>query len=220
MARPGPGKRAALAHLGEPEIICTAGGTGLRIAPVPGCGYLHLRLRPDDFEALGAAGMALGGELAREPNTARAITHGQVFWLGPDEWLLALAPTMHEQTAARLRQRMPAHSVVALTDLSAGRATLEISGRHGSDLLRKGCSLDLHPSRFRVGHCARTALAKANVLLWPVDGDAHAAWRLIVDRSYADYLWRWLADAAGEFIGAPLDRVPFPSYHQRPRSLS
>ena len=61
----------------------------------------------------------------------------------------------------------------------------------------KGCPLDLHPDVFRPGDCARTRLAKANVLLHALD-DA-PTFHFTATRSFAEYLWRWLDDAGQEF---------------------
>ena len=65
------------------------------------------------------------------------------------------------------------------------------------DLLAKGCSLDLHPRVFGRGGCAQSHLAKAQVVLHQVSDEP--AFDLYVLRSFADYLWAWLEDAAGEY---------------------
>ena len=60
-------------------------------------------------------------------------------------------------------------------------------------MLAKGCTLDLHPREFGPGQCAQTGLGKAAVLLATSEPDA---WAIIIRRSFADYLCRWLANAA------------------------
>jgi sarcosine oxidase subunit gamma len=74
---------------------------------------------------------------------------------------------------------------------------LRISGPHTRELLAKGCSLDLHPRVFRTGHCAQTSLAHVGVLLHLPD--AGGGIDLYCSRSYAQHLWHWLSEAAGEF---------------------
>ena len=61
-------------------------------------------------------------------------------------------------------------------------------------ILAKGCTLDLHPREFGPGQCARSALARASVLLVAEPGDT-PQFTIIVARSFADYLFRWLANA-------------------------
>ena len=59
------------------------------------------------------------------------------------------------------------------------------------------CPLDLHPREFEPGQCAQTRLAKAGMIVSPLaDG---AGFEVIVRRSFADYLLRFLQDAAVAF---------------------
>jgi sarcosine oxidase subunit gamma len=60
--------------------------------------------------------------------------------------------------------------------------------------LAKGCTLDFHPRVFRPGTCAQSGLAKANVLIRL--GDDPDSFDVVVRRSFADYLLRWLRHAA------------------------
>ena len=62
-------------------------------------------------------------------------------------------------------------------------------------------SLDLHPRAFAPGRCARASLAKTVVLIHQTDDQP--TFDLYVDRSYAEYLWQWLEDAAGSMLGIP-----------------
>ncbi len=81
--------------------------------------------------------------------------------------------------------------------MSDGRAVIGLSGPHASDVLMKGCSLDVHPRKFAPGDCAQSMLAKALVILHQTD--AAPAYDIYVERSFADYLWSWLEDAAAEY---------------------
>ncbi len=65
------------------------------------------------------------------------------------------------------------------------------------ELLAKGCPLDLHPRVFDVGQCAQSHLAKAPILIRQLDREP--AFEIVVRRSFADYLWVWLEDAAAEY---------------------
>ena len=70
-------------------------------------------------------------------------------------------------------------------------------------------SLNIRPSRYwsmiglmsspssGTGHCAQSHLAKAAITLHQTDDGP--AFDLYTRRSFADYLWRWLEDAAREY---------------------
>ncbi len=79
----------------------------------------------------------------------------------------------------------------AINDISGGQAAFRLRGPEARTMLSKGCTLDLHPQEFAPGQCARTGLARATVLLACID--EAPTFTLIVGRSLADYLCRWLA---------------------------
>ena len=86
---------------------------------------------------------------------------------------------------------------------------LNLSGSRVRDLLAKGCTLDLHPRAFAPGQCAQTNLAKTSVLsarvLPRTNNSDLQSFDVVVRRSFADYLARWLVDSAREYgllIGA------------------
>jgi len=214
-------RRSALGHLADPVITHGVSGETLRVAVRGECSYLHLRVCADDMQALAACERALGAALPMRPNTITPCPGGILAWLGPGEWFVDVDLAHADRVTTSLNEAS-ASQLIALADLSDGRCGFEIGGKHAVDVLRKGCAQDLHPRRFAPGQCARTALAKANVLLWSVRIDPDPLFQLVVDRSYADYLWRWVGDAALEFA----QRRPPPSHpgmhhptHPAPSSL-
>ena len=70
-----------------------------------------------------------------------------------------------------------------------------LRGERALDLLRSGVTLDVHPRVFGPGQCAQTNFSHAVVVLCPVD--ATPTVDVIVRRSFADYLARWIMDWAG-----------------------
>ena len=113
--------------------------------------------------------------LPREPDTWAALGEGEALWLGPDEWLLigGAPPTRAD----------------SIVDVSANRAIFDLEGGTRLALLEQGCSLDLHPSRWRGGMCAQTLLGGVPVILQERDG----ATRVLVRPSFANHLVGWLA---------------------------
>jgi sarcosine oxidase, subunit gamma len=119
-----------------------------------------------------------------------------VCWLGPDEWLLVTPEGRCAAIEAALRTALVGVRS-AVTDISGGQTVVALRGGAVRDLLAKGCPLDLHPRVFAAGQCAQSHLAKAPVLIRQLDGEP--SFEIVVRRSYADYLWLWLEDAAAEY---------------------
>ena len=53
------------------------------------------------------------------------------------------------------------------------------------------------PTLDDIGQCAQSHLAKAPILLRRLD--RRSSFEIIVRRSFADYFWLWLEDAAAEY---------------------
>jgi sarcosine oxidase subunit gamma len=151
-----------------------------------------------------AMAKAVGIAPPADPNTAAGpqdLAQGaRVLWLGPDEWLVVTAPDRGPDAAA-LRNALGKFSV-AVIDVSDARAVIELSGTTARSVLMKGCTLDLHPRVFGSGRCAQTLLARAGIILHQTaldEATKAASYDLYVLRSFAEYLWAWLEDAAGEY---------------------
>lgn len=126
-------------------------------------------------------------------------------WTAPDEWMV-LSSRPAQQLVEQLSAALP--DTFTVTNLSDSRCAIEISGEAAPLLLAKGCGLDFHPSVFGVGQCAQTLFDQVDIMIQPISTpreSIHAksdgiGYRLLVARSHAAYLWRWLTDAAREFI--------------------
>ena len=119
-------------------------------------------------------------------------------WLGPDEYLvldLALQGESELAAAASLEVALR-ETPHALVDVSHRQFALEVGGPHAEAILRGACPLDLDISRFPVGMCTRTVLAKANITLWRTREDA---FHIEVWRSFAGYVGGLLLEIAREF---------------------
>ncbi|WP_193368220.1 sarcosine oxidase subunit gamma [Pelagibius marinus] len=198
-------RQSALDHLGlagrtseEPEKAAVRLGEKLLPAAV------NLRGDVADPAFVAALREALGVEPPSAPNTV--ATNGEValLWLGPDEWLAlqhGAAPEAEAQMAAKLRDALgDLHA--ATTEVGEQYVCIHLAGPKAREVIEKGCPLDLHPRAFGgVGHCAQSHLSKATILLHQVSPgeDGEPAFDLYTRRSFADYLWRWLEDAAGEY---------------------
>lgn len=122
------------------------------------------------------------------PDTLVASTTGRMLWLGPDEWLLEPDPK-NGPSAEPLVEALSGPGI-ALCDVSDGLVAIRLQGPRAAEALTAGTPLDL--TARPVGGCAQTRLAQASIIL---TREAEDTWQLLVRRSMADYLWRWL-DAA------------------------
>lgn len=190
-------RQSALAHRGlqraAREVPAAAAVT---LQERPFRAMITLRGDANDAGFLSAAAAALGVEPPLRPNTTVREGSVTVLWLGPDEWL-ATAPAGEEHVLVPALRASLGDRHVAVVNLSESRTVIAVSGPKARDLLAKGCTLDLHSRAFAIGACAQTGLARAGVLLHLVD--AAPTFEITLLRSFADYLWAWLADAAREY---------------------
>ena len=174
-------------------------GTDASVIDVQDLGALcHINIRGDidNPQFADACQQVLGLSLPREANTFVIENDAQVVWLGPNEWLFVSASHDAATTVEKLRNALQG-LFSSVNDVSGGNATLDISGSKARDMLLKGCPIDLHPREFTVGQSAQTLVAKTAVIIWQIDESP--VYRLMVRRSFADYLGHWMIDAAGEF---------------------
>ena len=155
---------------------------------------IDLRLNAADSTALNETREILGIGLPLLPNKTTVAASRVAWWLGPDQWLIVASAA----DAANLVQSLAAVAPSAV-DVSDLRAEFELTGPHATDVLRKGCGIDLHPRAFRPGDCAMTALARVRAGIRQID--ERPGYRILVERSVAAYLWDWLVDAMREYIG-------------------
>ena len=164
---------------------------GLVAIERPALGHLNVRGDAADARFAAATAEAFGVALPTAANTVATGPRGVAYWLGPDEWLL-VTPAADEAVLAEALRRALAGSHSAVTEVGGGQVVIELRGSQARELLAKECPLDLDAPDFAPGRCAQTRLAKAAVLLRPLDAGAI---ELIVRRSFSDYVWTWLADA-------------------------
>lgn len=157
--------------------------------------HLNLRGDPGDAGFLAAAEGVLGCALPLAPNTFHEANGVRSYWLGPDEWLVVAAGEDEDELADALRAAFAGRHT-AVTAVGHGQTMIVVGGLGARRLLAQGCPLDLHERSFGVGRCAQSHLVKAGVTLAQVS--AEPVFELIVRRSFADYVWRWLQHTAGE----------------------
>lgn len=201
-------QQSALAHLGLTARAAAdqdKTGAGVWLGERAFRGQINLRGDPASKAFMDAAEGVIAGRLPTTPNSSVGdddLREGpRVLWLAPDEWLLVTAAGAEAEVVAALAEAV-AGVGGTVTDVSDARTVISLSGRDARNVLMKGCPLDLHPAVFEPGNCAQSLLVRASVVLYRRVDEAAAggaSFEVHVGRSFADYLWTWLEDAAGEY---------------------
>jgi len=188
-----------LAAFSEPfAALSRSADAGVRIAESPLTSQVLLRVtRGSAAEPLVTA--ALGTEL---PALTGGVTYAgsdAVLALGPDEFLVLAGPGHSEELESRLRSALD-DEPGAVTDVSASRTLLRISGRNARRVLAHGLAIDL--GRLPEGSCAQTLLAQCAVVVLS-DGDPWTdddLLKVLVRSSFAAHLAHWLLLTAPEYV--------------------
>jgi len=111
----------------------------------------------------------------------------------PERWLLLTAPG--PPGSALSLWRVPCIGCAAVVELSSGLTALHLAGPAVSDVLARGCRLDLYPEAFVPGSAAATSMAQVSVILARLPG----GWLLLTPSSTARHLREWLVASARSF---------------------
>jgi sarcosine oxidase subunit gamma len=124
-------------------------------------------------------------------NLAASVGTTSVLMLGPDEWLLLVAPD-HAQSIWEAFLRESTRSPCAVVDVTSRDVGLIIDGPLVEGVLNAACPLALDTRAFPPGRATRTLLGKATIILWrQSDGRFHVE----TGRSFAPYVVGLLAQA-------------------------
>ena len=129
-------------------------------------------------------------------NTTETNGNTRVSWLGPDEWLLVSSDQDSYLENKLIDAWAPFfHSIV---NISGGQTVIQVSGMKVSELLNRGCPLDLHPLSFGEGACAQSLFYGIPIFVVRCNSSevGVAIVELVVRRSFADSLIELLIDSA------------------------
>ena len=181
---------AAIAGRAHPLAGRSAAGGGVSVNPAPAARRLSLRCAPS---AVAALSDALGVKLPRRPKKSAVSGARLALWLGPDEWLIVDEAA---DPAAALAGIEAPHSAV---DVSHRNTAIMVTGVSAAELIAHGCPHNVSLEAFPVGACSRTVFGKAEIVLYR---PAAETFRIEVWRSFSDYVFAYLADAARD-LGWP-----------------
>ncbi len=167
---------------------------------IPHLGYISLRCDSRDETFVSAASNALGLRLPVEPCTLAATEDVKVLWLSPDEWMIVSAPGRRATLLTDLRQAL-AGVRSQVVDNSGGYTKIFLGGANALDVLRHVSVYDFES--LQPGRVVGTTFGKSSVYAFRQAN----GYRLIVRRSFADYIWRYLVRAATPY-GLGIADVP------------
>ncbi len=143
-----------------------------------------------------AVSQATALEIPSRPNSVSADATSELIWLGPDELLYRLhTDTLTAgDTVQRLQHSLQGvHS--AVVDVSDYYTTMQLNGAGAQRVLRKGTPLNLDDALSASDACAQTRFGHAAILLT----QSGEGFTLQVRWTYAEYLWKYLAEAMQEY---------------------
>lgn len=169
------------------------------IAVVPGCHVRELPAPAVLASVIARRGAAAAVAALIEGATLNWPTGTAFLPMGPGHWLaIAEEAGTNPATAGEAFERSLAGyfaGSASVCDQTGSRVRFAVAGARARELLSRGVSLDLHPTRFAVGQVAVTTVGHIGVLLRQVD--AAPTYQLLVARSYAGSLRHWLQSTAG-----------------------
>ena len=168
----------------------------IRVIELPFLTQVNLRLDPGGAAADRVAAV-LDVALPTTPCTSMRSGTYEVLWMGPDEWLVLAPDGAAEFLTAALAEAIGTDVHGAVTDVSAQRFAVSLSGPSSREVLAKGCSIDLHPAAAPRGTCVQTLLSQIGLVVVAHD-DAGTDFLLLVRSSFAQYFVDWLVDATVE----------------------
>lgn len=161
--------------------------TGVTLAVLPPAQRISLCA---PVASVAALSKALGVNLPRKPKTSAANAGRTALWLGPDEWLVI--DEVGKDPLADCAEITVLHSAVGI---SHRNVAISVIGPAAAATINSGCPQDLSLDVFPVGAASRTILGKAEIVLLRIAADA---FRVECWRSFSDYVFTFLSEAAGD----------------------
>jgi sarcosine oxidase subunit gamma len=161
--------------------------TGVTLAVLPPADRISLRAPEASVAALSKA---LGVTLPRKPKTSTSKAGRTALWLGPDEWLV-IDEAATDPLVDCAKVTVP-HSAVGI---SHRNVAISVTGPAAAATINSGCPQDLSLEAFPVSAASRTILGKVEIVLLRTAADA---FRVECWRSFSDYVFTFLSEAAGD----------------------
>ena len=163
------------------------------ITPLTPTPYALIDLR-GDAEVRRSFSRVINIELPEQPNTTAIDGETAVLNLGPDQWLVKTADAAEQHLQQTLNDAVQGQ-FAAVTVVSDHYTGFRIDGPDAREILAQASSIDLHPSQFGPGQCARCKFARTQAILLPLNNTP--GYEVFVESTYAHYLRLWFDQAIG-----------------------
>ncbi|WP_024275815.1 sarcosine oxidase subunit gamma family protein [Hyphomicrobium sp. 802] len=159
---------------------------------IPLRGYVSLRGNSADPAFVEKVSTAIGVPLPVDPCTFTVANGVKVLWISPDEWMVVCARSRLGELIAALQAGLQGiRSQVA--DNSGGYTQVLLQGRNALDVLQHASVYNF--AALQPGRVVGTTFGKSSVYAYR-SGNGFC---LLMRRSFADYIWRYLARAAAPY---------------------
>jgi len=158
---------------------------GVSLAVLPPAERISLRAPAASVAALSKA---LGVGLPHKPKASAVVDGRSALWLGPDEWLV-----IDEAGKDPLGDCADVTALHSAVGISHRNVAIAVTGPAAAAAINAGCPQDLSLAAFPVGACSRTILGKIEIVLLRTAEDG---FRVECWRSFSDYAWTFLTEAA------------------------
>jgi sarcosine oxidase, subunit gamma len=176
----------ALAHREAPDNL------SISMREISERGMIDLRGLTSDRKFMNAVKSILGFDLPKAPRNSASWGDMKALWLSPDQWLILCTRSKITALLAELNAALnKIHSLAV--DVSDMRAIIRLEGEGVRETLMKGSSLDLISADYKAGTVRRMRFAEVAALLHIVEENVID---IYVFRSYAEYTWAFLTNAA------------------------
>jgi sarcosine oxidase subunit gamma len=157
---------------------------------------LNLRGNPEDESFRLGVRRALDIDLPVRPMTSSRTVELSCFWLAPDAWLIVTAYEMTNDIKAKLKNELQ-HQHVAVVDVSDLRVALRLSGAQARELLMKVGASNFNVLTSLSGKIMQASFTNVPAIVY-AQSDSPLEFDVLIPRSYAEFIWQWLADAANK----------------------
>ena len=118
-----------------------------------------------------------------------------LFCVRPSRWIVIVAPTGRDTGSSFVEWQQAGESLGGAVELSAAYVALLLQGSRSTDVLSRGCRLDLGSQVFPMGSAAATIIAQTRVCMAALP----IGMLLLAPSSLARHFRDWLAGAAKPF---------------------
>jgi sarcosine oxidase, subunit gamma len=171
------------------QAVAMDDSRGVWANEISGLAYINLRGNALDSAFTDKIATATGVTLPVQPCTFAMASGVKILWISPDEWMIV--SSRHRLGALKDGLQSALQGIRSqVVDNSGGYTQVLLSGRNTLDVLQHASVYDF--AAMPAGRVVGTTFGKSSVYAHR----AAAGFCLLMRRSFADYIWRYLVRAA------------------------